>query len=248
VGAIANVDTAASDTPDYFNFHVYCVPNSKNVIKEDKLKHYHKINTLFKRDMEAPGKPLILDQFAKPEFEYLADNKWEWTEKVDGTNIVIEYTPEEGHKIGGRTERAQIPADLYDAINKLLEPNLLVMKKIFESPIWLYGEGYGPKINKGGKYRPDPGFVLFDAFCGGFWLTRGSCINIAETLNLDIVPVVGMGTIADAIKFVKAGFTSTWGDFVAEGIVLRPVVGMRARNGNRIITKLKHKDLNKGEQ
>jgi hypothetical protein len=41
----------------------------------------------------------------------------------------------------------------------------------------------------------------------------------------------------------QVGFTSTWGDFQAEGIVARPAVEMKTRSGHRIITKVKCKDF-----
>jgi len=39
------------------------------------------------------------------------------------------------------------------------------------------------------------------------------------------------------------GFMSAWGEFKAEGIVARPSIELIARNGKRIITKIKHKDF-----
>ena len=44
---------------------------------------YHKINALFKRDFTSKKAPLIVGDFVSKETQYLADNKWEWTEKVD---------------------------------------------------------------------------------------------------------------------------------------------------------------------
>ena len=51
---------------------------------------YQKINTLFKRDS---NNVIMPDEWADPMFEYLANTKWEATEKVDGTNIRIIITP-----------------------------------------------------------------------------------------------------------------------------------------------------------
>lgn len=48
--------------------------------------YYQKINTLYKRDMTKPKKPIILGEYSEPEFEVLKDLKWEATEKIDGTN------------------------------------------------------------------------------------------------------------------------------------------------------------------
>lgn len=50
---------------------------------------YHKINSIFKRDMTKPNRPFVVGEWAQPEFAYLSDNEWEWTEKIDGTNIRI---------------------------------------------------------------------------------------------------------------------------------------------------------------
>ncbi|MCP4215045.1 MAG: RNA ligase family protein, partial [bacterium] len=73
------------------------------------MKQYHKIQTVFKRDPENRHKTLLEGEFSIPEFEYLQDNDWIFTEKVDGTNIRVMF---DGEKItfGGKTERAQIPA------------------------------------------------------------------------------------------------------------------------------------------
>lgn len=79
---------------------------------------YQKINTLFKRDS---NNVIMPDEWADPMFEYLANTKWEATEKVDGTNIRIIITPPptEGAPVGvefrGRTDAAQIPGHLSDS-------------------------------------------------------------------------------------------------------------------------------------
>lgn len=155
------------------------------------MKHYHKINFIFKRDMTKKDKPFT-SEYSCMEYGYLKNNIWEFTEKVDGTNIVIEYSPENGIIIGGRTERAQIPADLYLTLTKLFVPKLELFMNTFDKEVYFYGEGYGPKIQKGGgNYRSTPGFVLFDIFCSEIFLTRESCVDIAKKFGLDAVPVVG---------------------------------------------------------
>ena len=83
------------------------------------MEKYPKINTIFKRDMSNRGR-IILGKYACPEFDYLKDNEWLFTEKVDGTNIRIEWKAGLGIKVGGRTDNAQIPAFLYDKINEIL--------------------------------------------------------------------------------------------------------------------------------
>jgi len=50
------------------------------------MKEYHKIETLLDRDEKFK---VIQGKWRLPEFEYLQDNQWMFTEKVDGTNIRI---------------------------------------------------------------------------------------------------------------------------------------------------------------
>ena len=202
------------------------------------MNEYHKIQTIFKRDPENKHKTLLEGQFTLQEFEFLKDNLWVFTEKVDGTNIRI-MCKSDGVTFGGKTEQAQIPATL---ITRLQEH--FVGGHHFEHDVCLYGEGYGPKIQKGGgNYRQDQDFVLFDVKVGDMWLRRDSVEEIAEKLNIDVVPIIGVGTVKDMISKCRKGFRSVWGDFQAEGIVARPVVELQTRDGHRIITKLKCKDF-----
>ncbi len=53
------------------------------------MNEYHKIQSIYLRDPETKHKRFLIGQWTLPEFEYLADNEWSFTEKVDGTNIRI---------------------------------------------------------------------------------------------------------------------------------------------------------------
>jgi hypothetical protein len=209
------------------------------------MKEYHKIQTVFKRDPETKFKTLIDGDFSLPEFEYLKDNLWVFTEKVDGTNIRVMFDGE-NITFGGKTDRAQIPTDLINRLNErfLTITQKALFKSVFSSDeVCLYGEGYGPKIQKGGNYRDDQDFVLFDIKIGEWWLERKNVEGIANQLNLDVVPIIGEDTLSKMIEITQAGFNSKWGHFVAEGIVARPKTELKSRNGSRIITKIKHKDF-----
>jgi hypothetical protein len=108
----------------------------------------------------------------------------------------------------------------------------------------LYGEGYGARIQKGGgNYRPDQDFVLFDVKVGDWWLQRDAVEDVSGKLSLDIVPIIGRGTLVYMVELVEKGFQSQWGNFQAEGIVARPACELKARNGHRIITKIKTRDF-----
>ena len=214
------------------------------------MKTYNKIQTVFKRDSETNYKTLLIDEYARPEFGYLKNNQWVFTEKVDGTNIRVIYDGE-FVRFAGKTDRAQMYPGMYECLEKLFRTDFALknLNKIFgETPtgtlsVCLYGEGYGAGIQKGGCYRSDKGFVLFDIWVNGWWLKREDVIDIADQLDIDVVPVIGIGTLPEMVKLVEAGFNSQYGKFEAEGIVARPVVELHARNGQRIITKLKCKDF-----
>lgn len=209
------------------------------------MKEYHKIQSIFKRDHKT--KKFIEGEYSLPEFEYLKDLNWVWTEKVDGTNIRVIWDPENKQVIfKGRTERAQLPVHLLNKLNQLF-PKELMEDRFQDSPMTLYGEGYGYKIQKvGSKYLGDKvSFVLFDAFCG-MWLTRESVEKFGVDLKIKVAPIIGNGTIEESIEFVRGGFNSTWNaieEFESEGLVIRPQYELRARNGGRIITKIKCVDF-----
>lgn len=207
------------------------------------MNEYHKIQTLFKRDMERKGKTILEGQWTLPEFEFLAWNTWTFTEKVDGTNIRV-MLKNSAVTFGGKTDSAHIPAQLVSRLNDRFLPMASKMQEVFSCDACLYGEGYGEKIQKvGGNYRPDQDFVLFDVRVGTWWLQREDVEDIAQKLGLDVVPIIGEGTLHDAIAAAKAGITSTWGDFQAEGIVARPKTELMTRGGDRIITKIKCRDF-----
>lgn len=205
---------------------------------------YHKIQTLFMRDPQTKYKTL-LDQYALPEFSFLKNNKWVFTEKVDGTNIRI-MIKDGAISFGGRTDNAQIPASLTQRLQErfLSETRKQKLLDTFENAV-LYGEGYGAKIQKGGgNYRSDQDFVLFDVRVGDNWLERSNVVEIAKEFELDVVPVIGSGTLDEMILMVRdSPMQSTWGDFTAEGIIARPEVELKNRAGKRIITKLKVKEF-----
>jgi hypothetical protein len=212
------------------------------------MKEYHKINSMFKRDMENKGK-MLFNEWTLPEFEYLKNNQWIFTEKVDGTNIRVMFDGNE-IKFGGKTDNAQLHMDLVKRLEDLFKPQLELFKETFpkkddeeELEVCFYGEGYGAGIQKGGCYKDTKDFVLFDIKIGDLWLQRKDVEELSTKFGIEVIPIVGEGTLLDAINMVKKGFNSKWGDFLAEGIVARPKVELRTRRGDRMITKIKHCDF-----
>lgn len=204
------------------------------------MSEYHKIYSPFKRDEKT--RKLIFGDWSRPEFGYLANNVWDWTEKVDGTNIRIIWDGET-MRIGGRTDAAQLYIPLLEVLQAKFYSGALA--QIFDGPAVLYGEGYGAKIQKGGgNYKSDGvDICLFDVRVGKTWLKREDVHDIASKLNVGIAPVIGEGTLFDAIDYVADRPKSTWGDFESEGLVTRPKVEILDRMGRRVITKIKVKDV-----
>ena len=205
---------------------------------------YNKIETLYERDLEGTKK-LMEGVFRNPTVEFLKDNTWQFTEKIDGTNTRIFW---DGHKVqyGGRTENAQIPAHLMNKLVEMFgtdEAEQIFEQKFGETPVILFGEGYGPKIQKGGSYRKDVSFILFDVLISGNYQPRSSVEDIAKAFGIDVVPIIFEGTIQEGVDFVKSNPKSTMGTADMEGLVGRPKVEMRDRCGKRVIVKIKVKDF-----
>jgi hypothetical protein len=205
---------------------------------------YNKIETLYKRDMEGTKK-LLEGEFRNPAVEFLKDNTWIFTEKFDGTNISICW---DGHIVtfNGRTERAQIPTHLLNYLMdtfKTNEAEQIFEEKFGETPVILFGEGYGPKIQNGGAYRNDVSFILFDVLISGNYQSRESVEDIAKAFGIDVVPIIFEGTLQEGVDFVKTNPNSTMGTAKMEGLVGRPKVEMRDRCGKRVIVKIKWEDF-----
>lgn len=193
---------------------------------------YPKIETLFTRDKYTFK--VIPGNFRNEAFSLI--NEWEWTEKIDGTNIRITYSecpppcefdknPRVSHKqfrkvieyIGsycgikydGRTDAAELPGGVVEYLDDKLCSQTM-MEQFQDKKVIIYGEGYGGKIQKGGGYSQTQKFVVFDIFIDGFWLKREDIQNICNKLGLDVVPIIRTSaSLKEAIDLVKVGFTSS---------------------------------------
>lgn len=209
------------------------------------MKEYNKIDTVYERDVDGTKK-LIEGKFRNKAVEFLANNEWIFTEKIDGTNIRVHW---DGHdiEVGGRTDRASIPKHLLDKLTTMFlndETEELFEQVFGNKEVILFGEGYGSKIQKvGSLYRKDVSFILFDIMVEDIYLERENVENIATIFGLDVVPIIMRGTISEAVDFVKSNPNSTLGTAKMEGLVGRPAVEMKDRMGNRVIVKIKACDF-----
>lgn len=209
------------------------------------MKKYDKIETIFQRDVNG-SKKLIEGSYCSETVQFLSNLEWVWTEKIDGINIRVYW---DGHKVtfGGRTDNAEIPTEL---ITKLIdifssEESAQIFEQLFgEREVILFGEGYGRRIRSGGSYIKDSvDFILFDVLIGENYQSREFLEKIATAFGIKIVPIVGKGTLEEAVSFVKSKPQSTMGTCIMEGVVARPAIELRDRCHNRIIVKIKWKDF-----
>jgi hypothetical protein len=214
------------------------------------MNEYPKIDTLFERDPAS----FVVDP-AKLKASVLGTiNEWDVTEKIDGTNIRVMLSKDGAVSFGGRTDAASIPGDLVQYLVRTFQQDTL------KSALWLnseepvgvvlYGEGYGPGIQKGGGlYRADKAFILFDVLVDGqWWLDREAVDIIAAMLGIDAVPYLGRMTLGQIVDLVRVPFLSKIGAAVAEGVVARPIETLFDKRMKRIIIKMKTKDFVAGKR
>lgn len=220
---------------------------------------YPKIHSLWKREewyfeeniknnpsQKKGRQSFIIGDYAEPEFGSI--KKWRVEEKVDGTNIRIHFSSRGGTiqpRFMGRTSNAQIPCHLLNYLQNHFTANRLA--EIFPDVLnlYLFGEGYGPKIQAcGGNYRADPGFILFDIWVDNWWLKRQDVYDIAEKLEVPSCPDFGIMTEDEVIQFVKSKPLSkcSRNPQMIEGVICRSDPLMLFRKGTPLMFKLKCKE------
>lgn len=211
------------------------------------MKEYHKIETLFKFDQTI--KRFIYGDIYNESVMLLKDNQWVFTEKIDGTNMRIHW---DGHKLqyAGRTDNAEFSQEQNEYIKQYLaneDFEQVFEQKFADKVVTVYGELYGNKIQNSGLYTDGKGlgFKVFDIEICDIFLTYQKMFVLALELGYEYVPYVFSGTIEDGIKYVETHDNSIFSKAKLEGIVGKPLGDFRDRLGNRIVVKIKKKDLEK---
>lgn len=210
------------------------------------MKEYHKIDTLFMREEFGKHK-MIAGKYRSATIEQCKDLQWIFTEKVDGTNIRVYW---DGHKVqfNGRTDNAQIHGDLWKYLNdKFCTSDIeqVFEQKFGEKEVYIFGEGYGAGIQKGGGYTQDKSFIVFDVQVNGVYLKYDDMKDLCGVFGVDVVPILLTGTIQDGIDYVEHSAYSNIGGGTQplEGVVGRLKEEMFDRFGNRLIIKIKKVDF-----
>jgi hypothetical protein len=231
------------------------------------MLEYPKIETLFVRDEVTHRIPMYVPERALRRVEFSVPSRWLLTEKIDGTNIRIPFSTKAAASpsgdssyvgVRGRTDAAQIPPFLLSFLQETFTLEKLLASFDPDTIGILFGEGYGPRIQKGGgNYRSDVSFRLFDVVVFGaddhaaWWLDWNDIEDVARKLGIETVPVVGRGVgLGEAIQTVEAGLGSAVAyqengrtDVNAEGVVARTDPLLFDRRGHRLVWKLKERDF-----
>lgn len=110
------------------------------------MKTYTKINSQYKRymgirskDVAIPNEKwrkfsnlIILGDFADPAIEFLKNNIFEATEKIDGTNSKIAFYPSTGtFKVGGKTDKSNNQQGQFEFLTEIGNRILPKLKEMF---------------------------------------------------------------------------------------------------------------------
>lgn len=218
---------------------------------------YPKIETLYNRDKTTFK---VTDELRLQEFGLVP--LWHVTEKIQGTNIRVQWDGERVQFAGRQTENvADIHKDLLAFLTATFTEDKLTAvfgclgdeKNPSSFPtVTLYGEGCGPGIQKGGgNYAKTKTFILFDVLVGEYWLEPENISDVAWKLGVQEAPCLGVYTLEQVTNLCRNGFNSivaisnTETLHKAEGIIARTVPGLFTRYGTRLVFKLKTEDFPK---
>jgi hypothetical protein len=202
---------------------------------------YPKIETLWNRGDDFKVMP---GDFRMPEFVLV--KSWLITEKIDGRNhrVILNVDGTVEHR--GRTDRAQFADFELEAAQRIIDDDLVRAAFDRGSQAVLYGELYGPKIQKGGVYGDEIQFRLFDVRVGDWWLNWRDVEDVAQKINVSTVPLIYEDEFLPTCKD-ELGDYFTDGSYVGgdrpEGIVARTDPLLFTRRGERLMWKLKFKDF-----
>lgn len=216
------------------------------------MKEYQKIPTLYKFDNTIKRYiPEIYDGNVK----YLENNTWLVSEKIDGTNIRVFY---DGHRVSwsGRTDKAVLPKEVEHVLKSTFGDSEVLFEQIFgDKQVILFMECYGGKI-QGGIYGGTERLIGFDIMVGDMYLDKQCIEPIFKRFGVptvDFMEIQGLQWVINEVK--DAGeqpncYISPYCEkctTTIEGFVCVPARRLYDNQGNRIIVKIKVRDLAKLE-
>lgn len=219
--------------------------------------NYDKILAPFKRT-DSKSKYVTVGTWSKPEFSFLQDTHFVWTLKIDGACIVISWDGERV-SVKGHTEKTQFSDQTITYLKDIFctaEAETIFEDMFGEQPVDICGEFVSKEMNQNYGH-PDGYFYAFDIRNGTtkkYWDRETLETFVKRFPQIGIVPVMLIGTIEDAVEWVKdaknnwnkdfskislKGAINPLGKYLIEGLVGRPGVELYNSKGERVITKVK---------
>jgi hypothetical protein len=148
------------------------------------------------------------------------------SEKLDGANIQLVFTPNEEMKVGKRTAFLNKGEPFFDIWNTLAkyQKELDILQQYandLDKSVRVYGELYGPGINNRVDYGPEKKIALFDMYIEDTLLTQNQLgFNFVHLGLSDLRPmVVGIDSLGTLLNYDVENMEHRKG---AEGIVIQP--------------------------
>ena len=214
------------------------------------MDKYQKIDTLYVFDN---GLKRFVTKFTNPLVEFLRDNAWLASEKVDGINIRVHF---DGYRVewSGRTDDAQLPKEAEVLLQEVFGESEVVFEQTFGcKDVYLFMECYGGKI-QGGAYGGKERLIGFDVKVGGIYLDKRVIGEIFKKFGVKCVDFIELSNLQAAIACVQDAADNPEfhisplcekGKTVIEGLVAVPAKRLYDHMGERIIVKIKARDLRK---
>jgi Rnl2 family RNA ligase len=168
-----------------------------------------------------------------PELEF--EETFIVTEKIHGANVALIFSPHEPLQVSSRNQLRGKNDSFYDiwSVIENLKPSLDKLQEWVDEnrvTVHLYGEVFGPGVQKGVYYGEYKRIRFFDVRINGVMQSPEYLIhNIADRFNLHIVPIVAMITglsnvlaTKDLEKFNTLLTPTSDKDNFAEGVVIKP--------------------------
>ena len=214
------------------------------------MKEYQKIPTLYKCDSATHT---FLGEIYDPYVNYLKDLHWIVSEKVDGTNIRVYY---DGHTVtwSGRTDKSQLPKEVAELLQNKFGESEIIFEQLFgDKEVILFMECYGGKI-QGGLYGGKERLIGFDVMVNNSYLDKTIIEDIFDKFNIPCVEFFEVAGLSNIVVDVREAVCSPQkhisplcekGTTVIEGYVCVPKIRIYDNQGNRIIVKIKVRDIAK---
>ena len=207
------------------------------------MKEYQKIETLYQFN---PKIKKFDEVFFNPIVDYLKNCSFIVSEKIDGTNIRVYW---DGHRVSwkGRTDDAELPKEVQQVLQNTFGDSEIIFEQTFgKKEVYLFMECYGGKI-QGGIYGGQERLIGFDVMVAGFYLDKKIISSIFDKFGVPTVNFRVVNNLQEAIDYVKEQHISDYGSEnkkpIQEGLVCVPACRIYDHQGNRIIVKIKTRDL-----